>query len=343
MGMPLQAGDFAIVARRPWALLLGGTAQYVVMPSVGYGLALALDLTPALAAGMVLVGAAPGGTASNVMGYLSRGDAALSVAMTTVSTMLAPVLSPAVVPLLADEFLPVDAAGLFTSILQIVLAPVLIGLLLRTFANEFVERVLPVLPLISVNVGDSVGGSTQASPQSTDLLRPGHGRAVRRAARSHGSTGPVDGAPLGMGRGARLGTGRGARLRRRMVGRVRWRCRRKRTTGLALVLVEAEQQNEHGHRRPPRDTDAEDQHDDLGHTGCSEMNVLTSTPPAEAHCPATPLVMRAFSLSTGARNARGDSPSVSPCGTSGSGSLSCGTTAVAVLATAPADEEQLYG
>jgi BASS family bile acid:Na+ symporter len=150
MGMTLQVSDFAIVARRPWALLLGVTAQYVVMPSVGYGLALALDLSPALAAGMVLVGAAPGGTASNVMVYLSRGDTALSVAMTTVSTMLAPVLTPAIVLLLADEFLPVDTAGLFTSILQIVLAPVLIGLLLRTFASELVERVLPVLPLVSV-------------------------------------------------------------------------------------------------------------------------------------------------------------------------------------------------
>ncbi|OLT02914.1 Bile acid:sodium symporter [Pseudonocardia sp. CNS-004] len=150
MGMTLQVGDFVIVAKRPWALLLGVTAQYLVMPLAGYGLAVALDLPPALAAGMVLVGAAPGGTASNVMVYLSRGDTALSVAMTTVSTLLAPLLTPAIVLLLGDEFLPVDAGALFTSILQIVLAPVLIGLLLRTFAGRLVEHVLPVLPMISV-------------------------------------------------------------------------------------------------------------------------------------------------------------------------------------------------
>jgi bile acid:Na+ symporter, BASS family len=150
MGMTLQVSDFAIVARRPWALLLGVAAQYVVMPSVGYGLALLLDLSPMLAAGMVLVGSAPGGTASNVMVYLSRGDTALSVAMTTVSTLLAPLLTPLLVLLLAGEFLPVDAGGLFTSIVQIVLAPVLVGLLLRTFAASAVDRVLPTLPLVSV-------------------------------------------------------------------------------------------------------------------------------------------------------------------------------------------------
>lgn len=150
MGMTLQLGDFALVVRRPWALLLGVAAQYVVMPLVGFGLAVALDLSPALAAGMVLVGAAPGGTASNVMVYLARGDTALSVAMTTVSTLLAPLLTPVIVLLLADEFLPVDAAALFTSIIKIVLAPVLVGLLLRTFAARLIERVLPALPLVSV-------------------------------------------------------------------------------------------------------------------------------------------------------------------------------------------------
>ena len=150
MGMTLQPSDFAIVARRPWALLLGVAAQYCVMPLLGLGLAYALDLSPALAAGIVLVGAAPGGTASNVMVYLSRGDTALSVAMTTVSTMLAPLLTPLLVLWLAGQFLPVDAGALFISILQIVLAPVLVGLILRRVAPRMVERLLDVLPLVSV-------------------------------------------------------------------------------------------------------------------------------------------------------------------------------------------------
>lgn len=150
MGMTLRVGDFAVVARRPWALLLGVTAQYAVMPLLAYGLAVALDLSPALAAGMVLVGSAPGGTASNVMVYLSRGDTALSVAMTTVSTLLAPLLTPLLVLWLADEFLPVDTGALFVSIVQIVVVPVLLGVLLRAVAGELVDRVLPVLPLVSV-------------------------------------------------------------------------------------------------------------------------------------------------------------------------------------------------
>jgi len=150
MGMTLRPADFAIVGKRPWALLLGVAAQYIVMPLVGYGLAQVLGLSAALAAGMVLVGAAPGGTASNVMVYLARGDTALSVAMTTVSTLLAPLLTPLLVLWLADEFLPVDTAALFESIVQIVLAPVVIGILLRVVAGRAVEKILPVLPLVSV-------------------------------------------------------------------------------------------------------------------------------------------------------------------------------------------------
>lgn len=150
MGMTLRPVDFAIVAKRPWALLLGVAAQYVVMPSLALGIALALDLSPMLTAGMILVGASPGGTASNVMVYLSKGDTALSVAMTTVSTLLAPILTPMLVLLLAGRFLPVDAGALFMSIIQIVLAPVLLGLLLRLTVPKLIDRLLDVLPLVSV-------------------------------------------------------------------------------------------------------------------------------------------------------------------------------------------------
>lgn len=150
MGLTLRPADFRVVVRRPWALLLGVAAQFLVMPLLGWGLAQALGLSAALAAGMVLVGAAPGGTASNVMVYLSRGDTALSVAMTSVSTLLAPLLTPVLVLWLAGEFLPVDAGGLFESIVRIVLVPVLLGILIRAVLPGPVERFLDVLPLISV-------------------------------------------------------------------------------------------------------------------------------------------------------------------------------------------------
>lgn len=150
MGLTLRPADFAVVVRRPWPLLLGVAAQYLVMPLLAYALAKLLGLSPELAAGLVLVGAAPGGTASNVMVFLARGDTALSVAMTSVSTLLAPLLTPLLVLWLAGEFLPVAPAELFTSILQIVLVPVLLGIALRAAVPAAVERVLPALPLVSV-------------------------------------------------------------------------------------------------------------------------------------------------------------------------------------------------
>lgn len=150
MGMTLQGKDFAIVARRPWALVAGVAAQYVVMPALAWLIATALDLSPALAAGLILVGAAPGGTASNVMVFLSRGDTALSVAMTSVSTLLAPLLTPLLVLALAGQMLPVDTGALFVSIVQIVLVPVVLGLLLRRLLPRVVERLLDAMPFVSV-------------------------------------------------------------------------------------------------------------------------------------------------------------------------------------------------
>lgn len=150
MGLTMRPVDFAIVARHPKAVILGVLAQYTVMPLLGWGIAHVLNLPPLLVVGMILVGSAPGGTASNVIVYLARGDVALSVAMTSISTLLAPVLTPLLVLALAGSTLPVAAGDLFVSILQVVLVPVLAGLLLRMAARRFVERVLPVLPLVSV-------------------------------------------------------------------------------------------------------------------------------------------------------------------------------------------------
>jgi len=150
MGMTMHPRDFAVIGRRPWALLLGIAAQYTIMPLLGFSIAHLLGFSAVLTAGMILVGAAPGGTASNVMVYLAKGDTALSVAMTSVSTLLAPFLTPLLVLALVGEDLPVSGWDLFRSILQIVLVPVLLGLLLRLLLPRLVERCLDVLPLVSV-------------------------------------------------------------------------------------------------------------------------------------------------------------------------------------------------
>ncbi|MGM1028691.1 MAG: bile acid:sodium symporter family protein [Actinomycetota bacterium] len=150
MGLTLQPVDFTVIAKKPRAFVVGVVAQYVIMPLTALGLALAFQLPPELLVGVVLVGSAPGGTASNVMVYLAKGDTALSVAMTTASTLLAPVLTPLLVLWLAGSYLPVDAWGLFQTIILIVLLPVIAGVVLRMLLPKVVRAILPWLPLVSV-------------------------------------------------------------------------------------------------------------------------------------------------------------------------------------------------
>ena len=150
MGMTLRPADFAYVARRPVAFVIGLVAHFVIMPGAGWLITRVFPLSPSLAVGVILVACAPSGTASNVMVYVARGDTALSVAVTSVSTLLAPVLTPLLVLGLAGRYLPVHPADLFISILQVVLVPVVLGFLLRRFAEPVVQRCLPILPLLSV-------------------------------------------------------------------------------------------------------------------------------------------------------------------------------------------------
>ncbi|MFD5276989.1 bile acid:sodium symporter family protein [Pseudarthrobacter sp. NPDC058362] len=150
MGLTLTPPDFAIIAKRPVPVVIGVVAQYAVMPFLGWLIAAALGLPPALAAGVILVGCCPGGTASNVVSYLAKGDVALSVAMTTVSTLIAPLLTPVLALWLAGQYMPVDAGAMAWSIAQIVLFPVLFGLVIRRFAPGLVTKALPALPWISV-------------------------------------------------------------------------------------------------------------------------------------------------------------------------------------------------
>lgn len=149
MGLTMTPLDFQGVVKRPWAVALGLVAHYVIMPGLGWLIAHALSLSPALAAGVILVGCAPSGTASNVVTYLARGDVALSVSVATVSTVLAPLVTPPLTLLLAGEYLPVDAGAMVGDILKTVLLPVIAGVLVRLVAGRYVDRVLPAMPWLS--------------------------------------------------------------------------------------------------------------------------------------------------------------------------------------------------
>ncbi|MCH2002037.1 bile acid:sodium symporter family protein [Acinetobacter seifertii] len=175
MGMTMTVDDFKGVLQSPKAVLIGVVAQFVVMPGLAYVLCKLFNLSPEIAVGVILVGCCPGGTASNVITYMAKGNVALSVACTSVSTLLAPVLTPAIFYLLASQWLKIDAASMFISILQVVLLPIVIGLILRTWLKRQVESYIQVMPLVSVIaivaiVAAIIGGSKAAILQSGLLI-----------------------------------------------------------------------------------------------------------------------------------------------------------------------------
>ncbi|QYY34411.1 bile acid:sodium symporter family protein [Ruficoccus sp. ZRK36] len=150
MGLTLSWDNFAAVLRRPGTILLGVALQYLVMPLAAWAIAAALDLPPMLLAGLVLVGSCPGGTASNVICYLGRGDVALSITLTTVSTLLAVLATPLLTLLYAGTRVPVPAGPMLLSIAKIVLVPVLAGMIVNRFFGQRLRPVQHVFPLLSV-------------------------------------------------------------------------------------------------------------------------------------------------------------------------------------------------
>ena len=136
MGCTLSTEDFKILLKRPTDILLGTIAQFTVMPFVAYGLSLLFNLNPFLSAGIILVGCCPGGVSSNIMSFLCRGDVAFSVGMTTVSTLLAPVVTPLMVLWLAGQQIEVDAWGMFQNICIVTLLPVAIGVVFNYFGSR---------------------------------------------------------------------------------------------------------------------------------------------------------------------------------------------------------------
>ena len=152
MGMTLHWQDFSHVLRHPRDLGLGLVVQFGCMPLLAFALCHVFALPPELAMGMILVGTAPGGTASNVLTFIARGDVAFSVAMTAAATLVSLLLTPPLTWMLGGVWVPVDMGGLFWSIVKIVLVPVLLGLLLHHFQRGLVDRLMPFLPLASALV-----------------------------------------------------------------------------------------------------------------------------------------------------------------------------------------------
>lgn len=150
MGLTLKLEDFKLVFTRPKDIILGCIAQFTVMPLLAWGLGTLFHLDPALMAGVVLVGTCPGGTSSNVITYLSKGDVALSVGMTSVNTLLAPFLTPAITYFLLRTTVTVDLMSMFVSIIKVVIVPIALGFIINKLFGKFTQKMVTILPSVSV-------------------------------------------------------------------------------------------------------------------------------------------------------------------------------------------------
>ena len=150
MGLTLSPKDFSEVFHRPIQVIIGIVGQFVLMPLIAFFLVKAFGLSADLAAGVLLVGCCPGGTSSNVMSYLGKGDVPLSVTITSCTTILAPLVTPGLFWLFAHQYIEVDPASMFWSIVKIVLLPIIGGVVVNALFGTVVKKVVVALPLISV-------------------------------------------------------------------------------------------------------------------------------------------------------------------------------------------------
>ena len=149
MGLTLKASNFGDVIKRPKSVIIGCVLQFAIMPFLAYVLSIVFKLSPELTVGVILVGTCPGGTSSNVMTYMSHGDVALSVCMTSVSTILAPFLTPILTQLYVGSAVDVDLLAMFISILKVVMVPILAGLVINYFFKKFSKAMTDIIPMIS--------------------------------------------------------------------------------------------------------------------------------------------------------------------------------------------------
>jgi BASS family bile acid:Na+ symporter len=175
MGLTLQFDDFRPVFRKPGAVAIGVVLQFSVMPMLGWSIATLMDLPKELALGLILVASCPGGTASNVIVFLARADLALSVAMTSVSTLASVLMTPLLTRLLAGRLVDVDVLGLLQSILLIVIFPVVLGASANRFFPTGARRISAYSPFVSVVfiiliLGTIIGGNREAILANWSLM-----------------------------------------------------------------------------------------------------------------------------------------------------------------------------
>lgn len=150
MGLTFKLEDFKLVFTRPKDIIIGCLAQFTIMPLLAFGLGKVFGLDAALLAGVILVGTCPGGTSSNVITYMSKGDVALSVGMTSVNTVLAPLLTPAITWLLLRTTVTVDPMNMFLSIIKVVIIPIALGFIINKLFGKVTEKLVTILPTVSV-------------------------------------------------------------------------------------------------------------------------------------------------------------------------------------------------
>ena len=149
MGVTLSVNDFLAVLKKPYVVLLGTVMQYTLMPLIAWLICLALKLPTDLMAGVILLGCCPGGTASNVICYLAKGDVALSIVLTSVSTLVAFLATPFLTWLYIGQTVNVDVMGMLVSVVKIVLVPVVFGLSINYFFEEKISKIRDIFPAIS--------------------------------------------------------------------------------------------------------------------------------------------------------------------------------------------------
>ena len=175
MGTTLKVDDFINVFRNPKEIAAGISAQYVIMPLLAFILASAFSLDTALTVGLILVGTVPGGTASDVITFLAKGDVALSVSLTAVSTVISPILTPVITLLLIGNQIHFNPVDLFISIVQIVIVPLILGLILNYKFPNFCEKLKDYLPTVSsivicLIVAGVIGANKQAILTSSYII-----------------------------------------------------------------------------------------------------------------------------------------------------------------------------
>ncbi|MGL5329641.1 MAG: bile acid:sodium symporter family protein [Peptostreptococcaceae bacterium] len=164
VGVTISLEQFKLVLERPKDVFVGALGQFTIMPLVAFLVAKLLNLPPEITIGLILVGSCPGGVSSNVMSFIAKGDVALSVSLTTVSTLIAPIATPILTLMLAGNYIDVSASSMFMSIIKVVLVPIIAGILCNRYLPKISEVTEKCIPMISsISLMCLVGGVTSNS------------------------------------------------------------------------------------------------------------------------------------------------------------------------------------